>query len=66
MTNPEAMDGMPLLDLSQLNVDEFVSFFFDHDVEPEQYWYQDPALASWNDFDDENIGSSRVSVGCIF
>lgn len=57
------MDEKPLFDLSQLNFDEFVSFFFNHDVEVEEYWYQDPSLASWNDFDEENVASPRVIVG---
>jgi len=41
------MDGnSPLFDLSQLSFDEFVSFFFDHNVETEGFWYQDPDLIS--------------------
>jgi hypothetical protein len=57
------MSDKPLLDLSELSFDEFVSFFFDHDIDAEENWYQDPALASWNDFDEEAIRSPRVIVG---
>lgn len=57
------MSDKPLFDLSELSFDEFVSFFFNHDIDAEEYWYQDPALSSWNDFDEQSIRSPRVIVG---
>jgi hypothetical protein len=57
------MDDKPLFDLSELNFDEFVSFFFDHDTKAEEYWYQDRSLSSWNDFDEETMRSPQVIVG---
>lgn len=53
---------MSLFDLSQLTFEEFVSFFFDHDVQKEEHWYQDPALDTFNDFDDEGVSSPVVIV----
>lgn len=55
-------DNMPLFDLSLLTFEEFVSFFFDHDVQKEEYWYQDPALENFNDFDDKGVSSPSVIV----
>jgi hypothetical protein len=57
------MDDKPLFDLSELNFDEFVSFFFDRDTKAEEYWYQDRSLSSWNDFDEETMRSPEVIVG---
>jgi hypothetical protein len=58
------MDGdRPLFDSSRLSFDEFVNFFFDHDIGAEEYWYLDPVFASWSDFDDEGVASPRVIVG---
>lgn len=55
-------DDMPLFDLSQLNFEEFVSFFFDHDMEKEEYWYQEPDLLDFNAFDDKGVSSPPVIV----
>ena len=46
-------DDIPLFDLSQLNFEEFVSFFFNHDIDKEEYWYQEAALQNFDDFDDK-------------
>ena len=59
----ESINDKPLFDFSELSFDEFVSFFFNHDIDAEEYWYQDPAFSSWNDFDEEAIRSPRVIVG---
>jgi len=53
----------PLFDLSQLTFDEFVNFFFDHDVDAEEHWYQDPSFDNFNDFNDEGVMSPRIVVG---
>jgi hypothetical protein len=55
-------DDMPLFDLSLMTFEEFVSFFFDHDVQKEEYWYHNPALENFNDFDDEGVSSPSVVV----
>ncbi len=55
-------DDMPLFDLSQLTFEEFVSFFFNHDIEKEEYWYQEAALQNFNDFDDKGVSSPAVIV----
>jgi hypothetical protein len=34
----------PIFDLSQLRFDEFVSLFFNHDIDIEEFWYQDPEM----------------------
>jgi hypothetical protein len=52
----------PLFDLSQLSFDEFVSFFFDRDVEAEEFWYQDPVLATHGVFDESGIQYSSTIV----
>ncbi len=58
------MDGdQPLFDFSRLNFDEFVSFFFDHDIATEEFWYLDSDLLCMSDFDDEGVASPRVIVG---
>lgn len=54
---------MALFDLSQLSFDEFVSFFFNHDVDKEERWYQEPALENFHDFDDDDTLSPAVVVG---
>ena len=53
---------MPLFDLSQLNFEEFVSFFFNHDMEKEEYWYHEPALQDFNAFNDKNVSSPAIIV----
>ena len=59
----ELMDAdKPLFDLSQLSFDEFVSFFFDHEIEVEEFWYQDPALATWSMWDDSGISLPSTIV----
>jgi hypothetical protein len=55
-------EGMPLFDLSEMSFEEFVSFFFDHDIQEEEYWYQDPALENFHDFDDEGVSSPATIV----
>jgi hypothetical protein len=55
-------DDSPLFDLSQLSFDEFVSFFFDHDIEAEEFWYQDPVLATQGIFHESGIQSSSTIV----
>ena len=52
----------PLFDLSQLSFDEFVSFFFNHDIDAEEFWYQDPALIAWNSSDDSGTSSPSALV----
>jgi hypothetical protein len=54
---------MALFDLSQLSFDEFVCFFFDHDVDIEEHWYQEPALENFHDFDEDDTSSPAVVVG---
>jgi hypothetical protein len=39
-----------------------VSFFFNHDIEKEEYWYQEPALQNFNDFDDKGASSPAVII----
>src|SRR6266567_2262880 len=56
-------DDSPLFDLSQLNFDEFVSFFFNHDIEAEEFWHQDPALATYGIFGEHDKPSSSLTVG---
>src|SRR5689334_21223839 len=56
-------DEVPLFDLSQLTFEEFVSLFFNHDIEKEEYWYQEAALQTLNDFDDKGVSSPAVIVG---
>lgn len=57
------MDGdKPLFDLAQLNFDEFVSFFFDHDIDVEEFWYHDPAFITLGIFDDEDTSSPAIVV----
>ncbi len=46
----------PVFDLSQLSFDEFVSFFFSHDVDDEEFWYHDPDML------DVEVSSSPVVV----
>lgn len=53
---------MPLFDLSQLTFEEFISFFFDHDIATEEHWYQEPALENFNDFDDEGVSTPETIV----
>lgn len=53
---------MALFDLSKLSFDEFVSFFFDHDLDKEEHWYQEPALENFHDFDDDDTLSPAVVV----
>jgi hypothetical protein len=55
-------DDMPLFDLSQLNFEEFVSFLFDHDMEKEEYWYHEPALHTFNTFNDKDVSSPSIIV----
>ena len=58
------MDGnTPLFDLSQLSFDEFVTLFFDHNIETDEYWYHDPDLSSWNDFNDAGVATPAIVVG---
>lgn len=52
----------PLFDLSELTFEEFVAFFFDHDVAKEEHWYRDPELSNLNDFDDEGVASPDIIV----
>jgi hypothetical protein len=54
---------MALFDLSQLSFDEFVCFFFDHDVDKEEYWYREAALENFHCFDDDDTSSPEVVVG---
>jgi len=54
---------MTLFDLSQLSFDEFVCFFFDHDVDKEEHWYQEAALENFHCFDDDDTSSPAVVVG---
>jgi hypothetical protein len=51
-----------LFDLSRLSFEEFVNFFFDHDVETEDRWYNDSAFTNFNDFDDKGVASPNVIV----
>jgi len=51
-----------LFDLSRLTFDEFVSFFFDHDIATEGHWYENPDFDNLNDFDDEGVASPLVVV----
>lgn len=55
-------DDKPLFDLSLMNFEEFVSFFFNHDIKKEEYWYQEPALQNFNDFHDKDVSSPAVIV----
>jgi len=58
---------MSFFDLSQLSFEEFVSFFFDHDIATEEYWYQNPEFDS--ELDDEGVASPPVIVEhmtCLF
>jgi hypothetical protein len=55
-------DDRPLFDLSQLSFDEFVSFFFDHDVATEEFWHWDPALASFSYLGDESVAAPQIIV----
>ena len=55
-------DDTPLFDLSQLTFEEFVSFFFDHDMENDQHWDQDPDLVNFNDFNDRGVASPQVVI----
>ncbi|HZU33033.1 MAG TPA: hypothetical protein VFB79_18095 [Candidatus Angelobacter sp.] len=56
------LDGLPFLDLSQLKFEEFLSFFFDHDIQKEEYWYLEPDFQNSNHFDDKDVSSPRVIV----
>lgn len=51
-----------LFDLSRLNFDEFVSFFFDHDIATEGNWYQNVDYDNLSDLDDEGVASPLVIV----
>jgi len=55
-------DDRPLFDLSQFSFDEFVSFFFDHDVATEEFWHLDPDLASLSSLGDEGVAAPQIIV----
>ena len=52
----------PLFDLSRLNFDEFLSFFFDHDIETEEFWFQDPDLSDSYSFNDDGVAAPAVII----
>src|SRR5215831_18674035 len=58
----EASAMSQLFDLSRLTYDEFVSFFFSHDVETEGDWYLDPEYGFSDWFSDEGVTSPAVVV----
>ena len=51
-----------LFDLSQLSFEEFVSFFFDHDMATEEFWYRNPSFDSLSDLDDDGVAAPLVIV----
>jgi hypothetical protein len=51
-----------LFDLSQLTFDEFVSFLFDHDIDTEEHWYDDPELSNFNDFNEKGVAAPQLVV----
>jgi hypothetical protein len=51
-----------LFDLSQLSFEEFISFFFDHDITTEGDWYQNPDFDNFSDWDDDRVGSRLVLI----
>lgn len=55
-------DDSSVFDLSQLNFDEFVSFFFNHDMDTDEHWWHDSELIGFNDFNEKGVESPRVIV----
>lgn len=53
---------MDFCDLSQLTFDEFVTFFFNHDMVTEEYWYRDPSYFDCDDLTGEGAASPKTIV----
>jgi len=51
-----------LFDLSHLTYDEFVNFFFEHDMVTEEKWYHDPELFDFDNFIGEGASSPQTVV----
>jgi hypothetical protein len=52
----------PLFDLSQMNFDEFVSLFFNHDVATDEFWQWDPDLANPSYLGDKGVAAPHIIV----